>query len=74
MSASGREADRAQMRVRVLQQPDDTDGSDVAGSTPAERIAMMWQLAQDAWTFRGEPEHAESRLQRHVVRIQHRGG
>jgi hypothetical protein len=33
---------------------------------------MMWQLARDAWAFKGEPEHAESRLQRHVVRI-HRG-
>jgi hypothetical protein len=24
-------------------------------TTAAERFAMMWQLAQDAWAFRGEP-------------------
>jgi hypothetical protein len=29
---------------------------------------MMWQLALDAWEFKGEPV-IEPRLQRHVVRI-----
>jgi hypothetical protein len=52
-----------------------TDGgrSDVAHLTPGERIEMMWQLACDAWAFMGDDSHAESRLQRHVVRIR-RGG
>ena len=36
--------------------------------SPAERLGMMWQLAIDAWAFKGDPI-AESRLQRHVVRI-----
>lgn len=42
---------------------------DVGELSAAERIGIMWQLAQQAWTFKGEPERAESRLQRHVVRI-----
>jgi hypothetical protein len=46
---------------------------DVAALTPAERIGMMWQLALDAWAFKGDTQHAQSRLQRHVVRIHRRG-
>ena len=33
-----------------------------------ESLGMMWQLALDAWAFMKET-HAESRLQRHVVRL-----
>jgi len=40
--------------------------------TPAQRLAMMWQLTIDAWSFKGEPI-AESRLPRHVVRVYRRG-
>jgi hypothetical protein len=36
-------------------------------------MELMWQLTVDAWAFKGEPEHAESRLQRHVVRVVRRG-
>jgi hypothetical protein len=42
--------------------------TDLEASTPAERIGMMWQLAIDAWAFKGEGV-AESRLPRHVVRV-----
>ena len=41
-------------------------------SSPARRVAMMWQLAVDAWSFKGEAV-GESRLQRDVVRVL-RGG
>jgi hypothetical protein len=41
-------------------------------TSPARRVAMMWQLAVDAWSFKGEPA-GESRLQRDVVRV-FRGG
>ena len=41
---------------------------DLINKTVSERIGMMWQLAQDAWAFKGE-SIAESRLQRHVVKI-----
>jgi hypothetical protein len=63
-------SDRNQMRVRVLRQEDQADGADVAALTPGERLGMMWQLARDAWTFKGEPERAESRLQRDALRVQ----
>lgn len=65
-------AKREHIRVRILQKMEDGDRRDVADLEPAERLGMMWQLARDAWAFKGEPDHAESRLQRHVVRI-HRG-
>lgn len=35
---------------------------------PEQRLEMMWQLAVDAWAFRGEPV-VEPRLPRHVVRV-----
>ena len=56
-------------RLVRVQRIGEVQSSDVSGLSPAERIGMMWQLAQDAWTFKGEPERAESRLQRHVVRL-----
>jgi hypothetical protein len=62
-------ADRNRMRVRVLRQREDVEGADVAERTPGERLAMMWPLARDAWTFKGEPQRAESRLQRHALRV-----
>lgn len=67
-------AERSRMRVRILRQSDDSSSTDVAERTASERLAMMWQLARDAWTFKGDPEHAESRLQRHAVRVRRRGG
>jgi hypothetical protein len=39
--------------------------------TPEERWAMMWQLALDAWAFKGETV-AEPRLQRHIIRVYRR--
>ncbi len=41
---------------------------DLAGTTPAERLAMVWPLTLEVWSFK-EPTSAESRLQRHVVRL-----
>lgn len=60
------------IRVRTIAEAE--EGSDLAYLTPGERMDLMWQLAVDAWTFKGEPEHAESRLQRHVVRVRRGGG
>lgn len=64
--------DRSHMHVR-LRRLRDEQAEAVADLSPAERLGMMWQLAQDAWTFKGEPERAQSRLQRHLVRV-YRGG
>ncbi len=54
------------MRVRRL----DEQGTepDLLKATPAERLAMMWQLTLDAWAFTGD-ERAQSRLQRHIVNV-----
>jgi hypothetical protein len=64
--------ERRRIRVRSLGEAEEL--SDVAHLTPGERMGLMWQLAIDAWTFKGEPEHAESRLQRHAVRVRRGGG
>jgi hypothetical protein len=51
----------------------EADGTDLLSSTTMEeRMVMMWQLAQDAWAFRGEPI-GESRLSRHPGRFVRRG-
>ena len=55
-------------QIRVLRLSEQTNDSDLKQTTPQERWAMMWQLAQDAWAFRGE-SRAESRLPRHIVRV-----
>jgi len=43
-----------------------------ATTTVEERFAMMWQLAKDAWAFRGEPID-ESEFPGPAVRIDRRG-
>ena len=54
------------VRVVPLQRPSDDDLS--ATTTAAERIAMMWPLALDAWSTMGHPvptylrEHAPIRI------------
>jgi hypothetical protein len=55
-----------QIRISKLQEPDSID--DLKLATPAKRLEMMWQLAVDAWAFKGEPV-AELRLPRHIVRV-----
>jgi hypothetical protein len=54
-AAALRRAARAQWpvrRFRLGEEPPD-DLSDV--TTPAERIAMMWPLAEEAWRIAGRP-------------------
>ncbi len=60
--------ERRNVTVRVTRLRDQGKESDLEGTTPAERIGMMWQLALDAWAFMGGAD-AESRLPRHVVRV-----
>ena len=57
------------IQVRKTSLKEETDN--LKNTTPEERWAMMWQLALDAWAFKGEPL-AESRLQRHIIRVYHR--
>ena len=53
-------------QVRKTSLKEETD--DLKNTTAAERWAMMWQLALDAWAFK-EETIAESRLQRNIVRV-----
>src|SRR5215831_12551153 len=54
------------LRILELEHRDNND--DLKSTTPAQRLAMMWQLTLDAWAFKGEPV-AELRLPRHLVRV-----
>lgn len=56
------------IRKASLHEP---DGDDLKGKTPAQLIAMMWQLALNAWSFK-ENINVEPRLQRHVVVLKRR--
>ena len=58
--------------IRVMSVREQRDHEDVARLTPEQRLDMMWQLALDAWAFKGDTRNAESRLQRHVVRVYRR--
>lgn len=40
--------------------------------TPAERVAMVWPLTVEAWTFK-DGRFDESRLRRDAVRVVRRG-
>lgn len=55
--------------VRIVSLHAQESDSDLRNTTPSERIGMMWQVAMDAWAFKGEP-FAESGLPRHIVSIQ----
>ncbi len=54
--------------VRMRKLAEQEEENDLAQTTAAERLAMMWTLALNAWALKGEPL-AEPRLQRHVVRV-----
>lgn len=57
------------IQIRKTSLKDESD--DLKNTTPAERWAMMWQLAQDVWAFKGEPV-AEPGLYRHIIRVYRR--
>jgi len=54
--------------ARVTKLGESDAHEDLKETTPAQRLAMMWQLTLDAWAFKGEAI-AELRLPRHIVRI-----
>lgn len=59
------------LRVKRLHEQDRED--ELVRATPAERLAMVWPLTVDAWAFLDQAR-AQSRLQRHIVRLQRRTG
>ena len=64
---------KRQIKVRISKLKDQGKELDLRDTTPAERLSMMWQLALDAWAFKGE-QIAQQRLPRHIVRIVRREG
>lgn len=57
------------IQVRKTSLKEETD--DLKNTTPEQRWAMMWQLAQNAWAFKGEIV-AEPGLHRHIIRVYRR--
>ena len=54
--------------IRISKLRDQDRADDLQSTTPAQRLDMMWQLAIDAWAFKGEAV-AELRLPSHIVRV-----
>jgi len=52
-SVEQRRAERAQWPIIRLQLHDDRSDDLSAATTPVERIAMMWSLAEAAWKLAG---------------------
>ena len=52
--------------VRVLKLKEQDRNDDLKRTTPAQRLAMMWQLTMDAWPFKVEPV---SKFQGDAVRV-----
>ena len=57
--------------IRIVRTVDQDRVNSLKNSTtPEERWAMMWQLAQDAWAFQGKGEPiVELKLQRYIERV-----
>lgn len=51
----------------------DPEPDDLAGTTPAERLRMVWPLTSTLWALHGKGD-VPARLQRHVVRVIRRKG
>jgi hypothetical protein len=60
--------DRSHYPVRVLRPEQAGQDLDYAKFTPAERLAMVWELTRQAWMFK-EGLVDEPRFRRDVVRI-----
>lgn len=50
----------------------EVEPNDWAGSSPAERLAAVWQLTCTAYAFKLEG-NVDARLSRHVARVVRRG-
>jgi hypothetical protein len=65
-------ADRSKYPVRKIQLEQEGEDPELRDLTPSQRVAMVWQLTVQAWTFK-EGRWDEPRLRRDVVRAV-RGG
>ena len=62
---------RRNLKTRVVRVSDQGKETDPGVTTPSQRLGMMWQLALNAWAFKGDPV-AEPRLQRYFIRLKRR--
>jgi hypothetical protein len=53
-------------KAKLRKLSDDDDG--FVDASPAERLAMMWELTAEVWSLRGQ-DGAQQRLQRHVASL-----
>ncbi len=58
--------------VRKLNLSDESGFQEPIGTSPAERLKMMWQITQDCWAF-VPGNDAKREFQRHVTRVERRG-
>lgn len=61
---------RRDRRPRIRRLGEDHE-SDVGDRSPAQKLAMVWELTLNAWAFKGLED--EPRLRRDVVRVVRRG-
>jgi MOSC domain-containing protein YiiM len=67
----GRKAARRSWPARVIRPGDVSDDDDLSlSTTPEERVAMMWFLAEQAWAFarRPLPAYDRSAMPARVIR------
>lgn len=69
----------ANRKFRLRRLDEQRSNDDLAEYTPAECVEMVWPLTQQAWAFKQaaastEEDRAQSRLQRHAVRLRRREG
>lgn len=69
----------ANRKLRIRRLNEQRSNDDLGEHSPAECVEMVWPLTQQAWAFKQavsstEEDRAQSRLQRHAVRLRQRGG
>jgi hypothetical protein len=62
---------RVGVKIRKARLIDQDNTDDLVKTSPADRIAMVWPLTLNAWSFK-EGRLAEPRLQRHIIRVYRR--
>ncbi len=72
--AAARAAARSQWPIRKFQLGEEPSDDLTATTTAEERIAMVWQLTQDAWAFAGLPFPTYSRSETPVHVLSRRYG
>ena len=65
--------DKTTYQVRKIPLSEEGKHSDLSECTPSERVALVWQITAQAWTFK-DGTWNEPRLRRDVVRTHRNKG